>query len=120
MAKKPVHELQSKLGSALDKIAHLPHVDAAPTIVETPAPAYKAKRAPVAAPLPRGKRTSVNLFDSDLELLDPLRDFLRKKTGVRVIRDSTLVQVLCRAYEPSETSVTAFREVTALDQRRKA
>ena len=120
MAKQPIHELQTKLGSALDKIAQLPPPPApVPTLAETSTPPTKAKSTPVAAVV-RGKRTSVNLFDSDLELLDPLRDYLRKRTGIRVIRDSTLVQVLCRAYQPSDASVAAFEEVTRLDQRRKA
>ena len=66
---------------------------------------------------PRGKRTSVNVFDADLELLEPLRVSLRAATGLRVLRDSTLVQVACRVFSTGPAAVAALREVLALDGR---
>lgn len=66
----------------------------------------------------RGRRTSVNLYDSDLDLLEPLRVALRASTGLRVIRDSSLVQVVCRVHgKPGPEHVAALREVLALDGR---
>ena len=108
--KRSIHALQEQLGSTLDRLHTLP--------VAASQPGEPAGKQPVTADM-RGRRTSVNVFDSDLELLEPLRDFLRKKTGVRVIRDSTLIQVLCRCYEPNESSVAAFHQVMSLDQRKK-
>ena len=73
----------------------------------------------VTAPAIRGRRTSINMFDSDLDFLEPLRVYLRKQTGLRVIRDSTLLQVLCRGYTPGPEHVEALAAVEALDGRRQ-
>lgn len=66
----------------------------------------------------RGRRTSVNVFDQDLDFLEGLRVHLRAATGLRVIRDSSLVQVVCRVHgKPGPAHVAALKEVLALDGR---
>lgn len=62
-------------------------------------------------PSPRGLRTSVNVYGSDLDSLEPLRVYLRKQTGLRVVRDSTLIQVLCRTCQPAPAHVAALKAV---------
>ena len=69
-------------------------------------------------PASRGLRTSVNVYGSDLDCLEPLRVFLRKQTGLRVIKDSTLIQVLCRTCQPSPTHVAALQAVQQTTSRR--
>lgn len=70
------------------------------------------------APNSRGLRTSVNVYGSDLDCLEPLRVFLRKQTGLRVIKDSTLIQVLCRTCQPSPAHVAALQAVQQTTSRR--
>ena len=61
----------------------------------------------------RGTRTSVNVYGSDLDRLESLRVYLRKQTGLRVIKDSSLLQVLCRTCKPLPEHVDALRAVLA-------
>ena len=66
----------------------------------------------------RGIRTSVSLYERDLDELEPLRAYLRQQTGLRVIKDSTLVQVACRTCEPSLAHVDALHAVLAVTGRK--
>ena len=67
----------------------------------------------------RGIRTSVSLYERDLDELEPLRAFLREKTGLRAIADSSLVQTICRAHgKPGPEHVAAFRAVLEVTGRK--
>ena len=67
----------------------------------------------VPAPAERGIRTSISLYESDLDCLEPLRVLLRTETGVRSVPDSAMVQTLCRVCKPGPEHVAAFRAVLA-------
>ena len=91
---------------------HRPPSDKSPHGV-TPGGAASALDSPGA----RGRRPSVNVFECDLVALEPLRAYLRAETGLRVIRDSALVQVACRVFVPGPAAVAALRAVMAADGR---
>lgn len=103
-------DIKAKLGAAL--AGSLP-----PSMMAGEAAAHES------APQPKrregkGGKTSVNLFEADLELLDPLKDFL-KKEGFRKVADSQLMRLLCRDYKPGPTTVETMKRIVKEDGRRK-
>ena len=105
-------DLKAKLGAALgDK---KPTLTSATTkeLVTAQATTTTEKRES------RGSKTSVNIFESDLELLDVLREFL-KKEGFRKVADSQLLRLMCRDYKPGTGTVEIMRQIVSEDGRRR-
>lgn len=105
-------DLKAKLGAALG--------DKKPTPMSIPA--ENLPRAQLGTPPKqresRGSKTSVNIFESDLELLDTVRDFL-KGEGFRKVADSQLLRLMCRDYKPGPNTVEIMRQIVSEDGRRR-
>lgn len=105
-------DLKAKLGAALTDKKPLPISPPGDEVTtQTTAPQKRREE--------RGGKTSVNLFESDLELLEFLRDFL-KKEGFRKVADSQLLRLMCRDYQPGPSTVETMRQIMSEDGRRRA
>ena len=106
-------DLKAKLGAALG--------DKKPMPISMPAEAVTDDRT---TPTPkqregRGSKTSVNIFESDLELLETVREYL-KSQGFRKVADSQLLRLMCRDYKPGPNTVETMRQIVSEDGRRRA
>ena len=103
-------DLKAKLGAALADKKPLPISPEDGIASQTAAPPKRRRD--------KGGKTSVNLFESDLELLESLRDFL-KKEGFRKVADSQLLRLMCRDYQVGPNTVETLKQIMSEDGRRR-
>ncbi|MBA3441599.1 MAG: hypothetical protein H0T92_17200, partial [Pyrinomonadaceae bacterium] len=63
-------------------------------------------------------KLSVSLYNFDIQCLDRIRDFMRKK-GVRNLSDSEALRLACRSIEINDTFLDIHQEMQKEDRRRR-